>query len=395
MADRTLLSLSLYTLLASNRSGIFIAYFPVFLVQFQGASVAAALAFTSAAYVGGSLVGPLAGRWSDRLGRRRPFLLGAEAAALPLYLAIPFLPSYWASGSAFVAGTIVLSLGAPALSAFVADLTKATERGRAYGLLNATSSVGGILGFVVVGGLVQFWGLRTIFFFVASVMVATVVVLLSSVPDIAGSPTVGRQPIRELQQLVGFSFAVSTRSLGAGAIGAFFGVYATTLGGSYFDVSLIAIAGLATLAVTSLPLGKFVDRSGEIRGLLWGTIITTGGIVGFLLASTWWLLLPAQGLRYAGFALLNPAMLSWVARLAPAGRRAEYLGVFSLINSTLWSLGPFAGSLAFQAGGPVALFGLSIGVTVASLVAIEGFQWRSGRGTLRSPTETGASPPAA
>ena len=49
MGRHDLLTLSLYQLLASNRSGIFIVYFPLFLVEARGASVPVALAFVSAA----------------------------------------------------------------------------------------------------------------------------------------------------------------------------------------------------------------------------------------------------------------------------------------------------------------------------------------------------------
>src|SRR5579859_6748111 len=47
-----LVSLSLYSLLASNRSGVFVVYFPLFLSSpSEGASIPVALAFLSAAYV--------------------------------------------------------------------------------------------------------------------------------------------------------------------------------------------------------------------------------------------------------------------------------------------------------------------------------------------------------
>jgi MFS family permease len=375
--DRTLLSLALYSLLSSNRSSLFLVFLPIFLVRADGATVATALVFASVAYVGGSLVAPAAGRWSDRIGRRRPFLMAGELGALPCYLAIPFLPGYLAAGAAFVVGTIVLSIGTPALSAFVADVAKERERGRAYGTLNAASSAGGIVGFLVVGGLVLRFGFPSLFYFVAAVQLATLLVLWTSVPDQVGVRSVGRKPWREMKSVAYFSTTVSIRSLGSGAIGAFYGVYATALGANNFDVSLVAIAGLATMALFAIPVGRVVDEIGEIKGLLWGTGLTIVGIVIFLVAGSWWALLPAQGVRYFGFVFLNPAMLSWVARIAPVGRRAEYLGVFSLINSTLWSLGPLAGGAAFSVGGPVGLFGFAIGVTAVSLVAIEGFYARA------------------
>lgn len=393
MVDRTLVGLSLYSLLASNRSGVFLVFFPVFLVTIDHAPVPLTLALTSAAYVAGSLVQPLAGRWSDRVGRRRPFLVGAELGALPLYLSIPFEPGYLAAGAAFIAGTTVLSMGGPALSAYVADVTRDRERGGAYGLLNAASSGGGIAGFVAVGALVLYLGFPSLFYFVAAVQAGTLGVLLLRVPDDRSRGTPIRRPLREMKEVAFFSTTVSVRSLGAGAVGAFYGIYAGTLGANLFEVSLVAIAGLATMAISSVPVGHLVDDIGEIRGLFWGTALSIVGIVAFLVARNWVELLPAQGFRNLGFAFLGPAMLSWVARLAPAGRRAEYLGLFSLINSTLWSLGPLAGSASFSLAGPVGLFGFSIGATAISLVAIEGFYVRGRRGRRAPPAPVGEAPP--
>ncbi|MCI4352536.1 MAG: MFS transporter [Thermoplasmata archaeon] len=394
MVDRTLVGLSLYSLLASNRSGVYLVFFPVFLHLVDHAPIPTALAFTSVAYVAGSLVAPLAGRWSDRLGRRRPFLVGAELGALPLYLSIPFLPGYLAAGLAFIAGTTILSMGGPALSAFVADVTRDRQRGGAYGLLNAASSAGSIVGFVVVGLLVLDLGFTYMFYFVALVQAGTLGILLIRVPDDRAVGTPLRRPLGEMKELLFFSTTVSIRSLGAGAVGAFYGVYAAALGANFFEVALVAIAGLATMALMSVPIGRIVDDIGEIKGLLWGTGVSIVAIAGFLVASNWVELLPAQAFRNLGFAFLGPAMLSWVARLAPSGRRAEYLGVFSLINSTLWSLGPLGGSVALSLAGPVGLFAFAIGATAVSLVAIEGFYTRGRRRPGSLPAAVTPVPPA-
>lgn len=392
MVDRTLVGLSLYSLLSSNRSGVFLVYFPIFLVEVDHAPIPLTLALTSIAYVAGSLVQPSAGRWSDRVGRRRPFLVAAELAALPLFLSIPFEPGYWAAGLAFIGGETVLSMGGPALNAFVADVTRDRARGGAYGLLNAASSAGGIGGFLVVGLLVLSLGFHYLFYFVALVQLGTLAILLIRVPDDRVAAAPARRPLSEMKEVVYFSTTVSIRSLGAGAVGAFYGIYAGALGANLFEVSLVAIAGLAVMAVFALPSGRLVDDMGEIKGLLWGTMLSIVGILVFLFASNWLELLPAQGFRNLGFAFLSPAMLSWVARLAPPGRRAEYLGLFSLINSTLWSLGPLAGSLAFSLAGPTGLFGFSIGATAISLVAIEGFYVRGRRGRRSTPSPETPAP---
>jgi MFS family permease len=382
----TLWALALYQLLANNRGGLFVVYMPVFLVEARGAPAVLALALVSAGYVGASLTGPLAGRWSDRLGRRKPFLLAGELSSLPVFLSIPFLPGVWGAGTGFIVAEVLLSLSAPALNAFVADISAQGRRGQGYALLNASASLGSIVGFVAAAILIVPFGLNVLFYFVGAVMVGTVSVILWAVPDLPSPRTVAsaRRP-GEYRRLTIFSTVVSIRSLGAGAVGTFYGVDALSLGANAFDVGLIAIAGFVAAALVSLPFGRFIDRRGEIRSIFYGTLVMLVGLGFFLFATSWVDFVPGQVARLVGFAFLGPAMLSFVSRTAPTGQRAEFLGTFTLINSTLWSLGPLAGAAALALGGSPALFGFAVGTTLISVLAIEGVYRGRERGEPSEP----------
>ena len=371
MVERGLLTLSLYQLLASNRSGFFVVYFPLFLVEVKGASIPVALVLLSLAYVAGSLIGPLAGRWSDRSGHRRRFLLAAEAAALPLFVAVPFVPGYLGAGLAFLAAQAVLAVGSPALSAFVADLSRGGHLGGGYGLLNAMSAAGAILGFLLAGLVVDQFGLPALFDLVGVLMVGTLGLLLFGVADRPLPSAERKLPRGSLGRLGLFSFTVSLRAMGAGAVTGFYGTFAFQLGATPLEVSFVAIAGLAVTALLSVPIGRSIDTIGERRALLYGTAVGVAGMAVYLIATTWYWVIPGRALQQLSFAWVSPAMLAWVVKMSPVGRRAEYLGFFSLINSTLWSLGPLFGGLALEAGGSSGLFLFAMGVTVLSLLGVE------------------------
>jgi DHA1 family multidrug resistance protein-like MFS transporter len=387
MAGRELLSLSLYSLLASNRGGLFIVYLPLYLVELKGASLPAALVILSLAYLPGCLIGPWVGRLSDRAGRRRPFLIAGEAAAFPLFFAILFAPGYVLAGALFIAAELALAIGGPAYSAYVADVTRNDERGYGYGLLNATSSAGGIVGFALAGTVTFFYGLGALFPFVVVVMVGTLSVVVLLVPEVRIAPSLKvPRPFREAKPVIKFSLAVSIRAIGSGAIATFYGYYAAHLGANDLEVGLIAIAGLATAAVVSLPLGRMIDRRGEIWGIWYGTLLTLGSIGIFVAARTWWETVPAQAVRNAGLALVGPGMQTWVARIAPPGRRAEDMGIFTLINSSLWSIGPLVGAASILIGGYLGLFVMAIATTIVSLVVMEFWYGEMGiRARLRRP----------
>lgn len=371
MVRRELLSLSLYSLLASNRGGLFIVFFPLYLVEVKGATLAISLVVLSLAYVPASLLGPLVGRLSDRVGRRRVFLLAGEAIAFPLFFAIIFAPGWPLASALFIGAELAIAIGGPAYTAFVADVTREDERGEAYGLLNATSSGGAVIGFVAAGVVTFEFGLAALFPFVVAVMVGTLSVVLFLVPDTRVAPSPQRRPLRDMRPVVTFSFAVSIRAIGSGAVATFYGYLAASLGANDVEVSVVAIAGLLTAALVSLPLGRLIDRRGEIQGIWYGTVLTLVSYGIFAFATDWVETIPGQAVRNGGLSLVGPGMQAWVARAAPAGHRAEYLGFFSLINSTLWSVGPLVGAVALTWGGYDGLFAMAVGTTVFSLILME------------------------
>lgn len=379
-ANRTLLVLSIYQLLSNNRSSLFTVYFVLFVVQKEGATVSAGLAAFSAAYVASSLMGPIAGRLSDRIGRRRPLILFAEAASLPFFVLIPLVPGFLLVAVFFVAAETILSFGSTALQAFVADISAEQERGRSYGLLSAMGSAGAVAGTLVAGIVAEIFGLEAVFYMVGFLMTGTILLVTFAVPEARLSTARGRKPLREMKGLAVFSVATSIRTLGTGAVTAFFGAYAAILGASNFEVSLVAIAGLGTTALVGTRLGRTVDRVGEIPGYIYGTITVVVSLFIYALSSVWLELLPARIVYATGFALLSPAMLSWVTKMAPENRRAEYLGFFSLINSTLWSFGPIPGGAVEAVYGPLGLFGFAVAMTVVSLVAVYALYFRGGKG---------------
>jgi len=92
VARRELLSLSLYSLLASNRGGLFIVYLPLYLVEVKGSTLPAALIILTLAWVPSSLIGPWVGRLSDKAGRRPRDLTQIEMRKLELARAMAAAP---------------------------------------------------------------------------------------------------------------------------------------------------------------------------------------------------------------------------------------------------------------------------------------------------------------
>jgi MFS transporter, DHA1 family, tetracycline resistance protein len=305
------------------------------------------------------------------MGNRRSLLLIAEASSLPFFVAIPFVNNFLGVSALFLIADTLLSIGQTALQAFIADITAAEERGRGYGFVNAVGSAGAIAGTLLSGVVAQFFGLDAIFYLVGILGVGTLVLVVTTVPDQKlPKSDHARKPLGEMKGVLEFSFWTSVRTLGTGAVLAYLGTYASILHANNFEVSLVATARLVTAAVAGTWLGHMVDRLGEIRAYIIGTAVVVLSMVMYILANNWVILLPAGVIYSGGFYLLSPAMLSWVTKIAPENRKAEYLGVFSMINSTFWSFGPVPGAFAQEYYGNYGLFGYALMTTLISLFSV-------------------------
>ena len=107
------------------------------------------------------LVAPVWGRMSDSVGRRRLLLVGIAGAAAS-YVLFAMATSLTMLYVARALGGLLSSAIFPAASAYVADSTTETERGRGMAWLGAASSLGAVVGPALGGTLARTgWELRT------------------------------------------------------------------------------------------------------------------------------------------------------------------------------------------------------------------------------------------
>jgi MFS family permease len=166
-ADRakTTLPRAFFLLLLSS-TVVFVGFFG----QVLGRSLAmndlgfSATAITSTQAISGAVGLPLPlvlGLLSDRFGRKRALILSYLFAVAGL-LTLAVATDYW--HFALAASLIAALLASSAVgSALTRDLIPKEGIGRGMAAFNATTWVGGILGFAVAGRAVQSWGMTTTF----------------------------------------------------------------------------------------------------------------------------------------------------------------------------------------------------------------------------------------
>lgn len=123
-----------------------------------------------------SLTSYLAGRFSDKLGRRPFLFVIAYAEALTLFLYTLITETYQLY---ILQGVIGVISGASdtITTSLLGDLTVKEQRGLAVGKFNAVIGLASAAGLTLSGFLVKFYGLKTLFYAAAAVVALSTVLL--------------------------------------------------------------------------------------------------------------------------------------------------------------------------------------------------------------------------
>lgn len=172
VADRAVLGLCLMTAFRAMTQNGLLTFLPLYLAHEMGASPAVMGVALAALQVGGIVATPIAGRLSDRVGRRRVVVggLGLSTAAIALLtlLGDPVL---------FVAGVSVLGFALfavrPVVHSWMMDLTPPSLGGSATSLMFGAQTGLSILAPVLGGLIADAWGLPATFYALAASMLVT------------------------------------------------------------------------------------------------------------------------------------------------------------------------------------------------------------------------------
>ena len=374
--SRNVIVLGVVSLLTDASSEMIVPLLPVFLTGTLGAGALALGWIEGLAEATASVFKLLSGRWSDRAGKRRPFVLAGytlSACARPL-VALAAAP--WHVLAVRLTDRTGKGLRSSPRDALLAASVAPGERASAFGLHRAMDHAGAVVGPLAATAVLALWtdDLRTVFWLAAIPGLLCVGVLVVGVRE-APAPA---------DALRAHDVAVAPETHGGlGRLLVALGLF--TLGNAS-DVFLLLKAGesrapLATLpilwmalhvvkTVTSVPAGRLADRYGRRRVVGAGWIVYAAIYASFAFAQTQatiWTLFVAYGLYHG---LSEGPEKALVAELAP---RARWGGAFGLYHLVL-GICALAASVLFGAlwerfGSPAA-FLTSAGLALAAVACL-------------------------
>lgn len=165
--------------------GVRVSVIPILVaVAFQGD--AATAAWVLAAYAAGNavLIFP-SGRWNDTIGRK-PMLIVGCAILAAAYAAIPFAPTIPVLLLVMLAAGLGSALVNPGQQAVLADVLDGRRGGSVVAAYSMTSDLGGVLGPLLAGAIVDLWGFGWAFG-VTAALIAVALIGWTILPDLRGA----------------------------------------------------------------------------------------------------------------------------------------------------------------------------------------------------------------
>ena len=335
--------------------------------EFGLASRAAATSFIVTFGVAKAIVNLLAGRLSERWGRRRVLLLG-WGVGLPVPLLILVAPSWgW-----IVAANVLLGVNqALAWSMTVVmklDQAPARAHGRVVGWNEFAGYAGMASAAALTGVVAAQQGLRAGPGLVGMALVLGGLVLSWHTREtrVPVSAQRGEAP-HSLRQAAWAGTlgdpALSSASLGGLVTnlkdGALWGLLALLLverGVGLEAAGIVVALYPAVWAGSQLVFGTLADRIGVRPLLVAGLLTQAAGVGAFAVAPTYVLLLVAAVITGLGTGMVYPTLQVFVSQRAGALRRATALGVYRFWRDLGYAVGALgAGVVADRAGIPAAL----------------------------------------
>jgi len=361
---------------------------------FRIASVLYTVSFISAFGAVKSVMNLVAGRLSDRRGRKGILLVG-WAFALPYALIIIFATAWW---QVIVANLFLGVNQALAWTMSVTakiDLVGPTNRGLAVGVDESAGYVGTGLGGLAAGLLVSSYGLRpTPYLLALGVVALGVLVTIGPAQETlsfarsesavqagnaARTPAeaYGPTPTPQLRRLAAYMswhdrsmLAVCQAGLinkfADSLVAAFFPLYMVRRGVSLAEVGLLLGVYAWVWGLGQVGAGAMADLAGRKLPITAGTFLVAGGLALFVATSAPSAWFAGAALMGVGMALAYPNLITAVGDTADPAWRGGALGVYRLWRDGGYALGPLVLGGIAVVGGIAAAIWAGVGLLVAS-----------------------------
>ena len=364
------------SLLNDASSEMIFPLLPVFLSSVLGAGAATLGVIEGAADAAASLLKLASGSLSDRMGRRKPLVVGGYALASLVRPLVAFAQTASTVLAIRVTDRVGKGLRASPRDALIADTAPRELHGRAFGVHEAMDHAGAVVGPLAAYLLLALGlGLRSVFLLSALPAAVACLVVVVFVREARPRPS----------QPVAASAAPAAPILNRPFLGYLLATIVFALGNSS-DAFLLLRAHDAGLPVQAAPLlwalhhvvksttsakaGELADRLGRRRALAAGWITYAAIYAGFAFARSGLAIASLFVVYGLHFALVGGAQKALVADLVPVEARARGFGLYHLCVGLAALPASLLFGLLYQRVGAASAFLTGAGLALAAVALL-------------------------
>jgi len=323
-----------------NRRGVFYPFLAVYAYQQLGANLVQVGLLSALPMVASSVTQPYWGRLSDRIGKRKLFIILGETIAGIAYLLMMKLSEVWY----LILGLTILegfwSMSNVAWSTLIIDVTKPSERGRVMGYLN-TIGVGGMaLGVFGAGIMYDTVGFTLNFILSAAMMFVSAAIVWAWIADhkAATGPLVKSdlEPTEGVGDLPMLKMLILTNSLsmfGINGLRQLMMIYmGSGLGFSGTLIGTVSAIGSVTNLVLGVPVGYVSDKVDKRKLYLAALAVNAASPAMLLYSETPFHFTLVSALVGMSWPLSEATAFPMAGEFAPANDRGKFLGYFNAVR---------------------------------------------------------------
>jgi MFS family permease len=371
--SRNVFLLGLVSLCTDASTEMIYPLIPLFLTRVLGAPVAIVGVIEGLAEATASALKGISGWVSDRIGLRRPLVVGGYGLAAVTKPLLALAAGWPLVLVARVLDRFGKGLRGSPRDALIADSTTVDLRGRAFGFHRSTDQAGAVIGPLLALPLLALFHQNVRALFVAAFVPAALgVALLAAVRETGKGAAAGarlpRFRLSETSLVFRRFLAVMLLFTLGNSSDMFLILRAQQLGMDTRHVVLLFALFNAVYVISAYPAGVVSDRIGRRRVLVAGLVVFSAVYLGLGLAreTVWvWVLFAIYGL-YQG--LTDGTSRAFIVDLVPPERRATTLGVYAMATGLLAFPASVIAGLLWQRVGPPAPF--FYGAVMAAISAL-------------------------
>ncbi len=349
---------------------------PLYLTSVLAAGAAVVGLVEGAAETTASFLKVISGHISDRIRRRKPFvLLGYTLSSVvkPLFAVATVWPAVLALR---VIERVGKGLRTAPRDAIVAESSDATVRGRAFGFNRAMDGIGSMGGAMLAFLLLPVYGFRNVFLiaFIPGIIAVLAIFLIHENPpaELAPASTPLHVSLRLLPPNLRLFIAAST-VFAFGHFGyAFLLLRALSTGSSDTTALLYYVLFYGVYTVCTVPAGIVSDRVGRKPVITAGYLLFGLLSAGLVLVTSPALLPVFFALYGVFFAFIDGAQRAFIIDMAPPAIKATALGTFHTAVGLVALPGGYIAGLLWDIYGPAYtfLFGAIVGMFALGLMIV-------------------------